>query len=55
MDWRRLLVAGKAVVPRARLHEDFTHSRNRGAPDIGIIEGLAAQPVGDRLYMSRPS
>jgi hypothetical protein len=52
MDWRRLLVAGKAVVPRARLHEDFTHSR---APDIGIIEGLAAQPVGDRLYMSRPS
>ena len=47
---RPLLVAAKASVPRARLHEDFSHSCHRGAPHVGI-ERLAAQPLGDRLQI----
>ena len=54
MCWRRLLVAGRALVRRARLQKDFTHSRNRGAPHVSIIERLAAQPLGHRLQIHGP-
>ena len=54
INWRRLLVAGRVLVRRARLHEDFTHSRDRGAPHVSIIERLATQPHGDRLQIHVP-
>ena len=54
INWRRLLVAGGVLVRRARLREDFTHSRHRSAPDIGIIERLAAQPLRHRLQIHVP-
>ena len=52
INWRRLLVAGRALMRRAR--DDFTHSRHRSTPDVGIIERLAAQPLRHRLQIHVP-
>ena len=43
-----------ALVCRAHLHQDFTHSRHRGAPHVRIIERLAAQPLRHRLQIHVP-
>jgi hypothetical protein len=33
---------------------DFAHSRQHSTPDVGIIEWLAAQPLGHRLQIDVP-